>query len=170
MIRLLEETKSTAASCRCTAESFDIIRRLNEQDAAAGTTGPLYHVRAHAALAKEQAIERCIAAVEFTGQDLYRSPFLGKRYPPKVRAARDRGLGYAPKRARSTSPSLRIGTTSRTGTARSTSCPRRCGRRKAPRSCGAVCATGMSRPSGPITARSRVYASFHHTFRVHEQI
>ncbi len=58
MIRLLEETKKHGGLVQVHAESCDIIRRLNEQLAAAGTLAPMYHARAHAMLAEEQAVDR----------------------------------------------------------------------------------------------------------------
>jgi dihydropyrimidinase len=92
MIRLLEETKKHGGLVQVHAESFDMIRRLNEQLAAAGTLTPMDHARAHAVLAEEQAVDRAAKAVEFTGGRIYivhlsSGPGLGK-----VRAARDRGL------------------------------------------------------------------------------
>ncbi|HUJ73812.1 MAG TPA: amidohydrolase family protein, partial [bacterium] len=74
------------------AESFDIIRRLNEQLAAAGTMTPMDHARAHAVLAEEQAIERAVAAVEFTGSRIYVVHLSSAEGLWKVKEARDRGL------------------------------------------------------------------------------
>src|SRR5271157_6238311 len=57
LIRLLEETKKHGGLVQVHAESFDMIRRLNEQLAAEGKLSPIYHARAHAILAEEQAIQ-----------------------------------------------------------------------------------------------------------------
>jgi dihydropyrimidinase len=92
MIRLLEETKTHGGLVQVHAESFDIIRRLNEQLAVAGKLGPMQHARAHAMLAEEQAVERCVAAVEFTGSRIYVVHLSSSRGLAKIRAARDRGL------------------------------------------------------------------------------
>jgi len=92
MIRLLEETKKHGGLVQVHAESWDIIQRLNEQLEAAGTMGPLYHARAHAVLAEEQAIERCITAVEFTGSRLYVVHLSSGPGLWRIKQARDRGL------------------------------------------------------------------------------
>ncbi|HSV92129.1 MAG TPA: dihydropyrimidinase [Desulfobacterales bacterium] len=92
MIRLLEETKKHGGLVQVHAESWDIIQRLNEQLEAAGTLGPLYQARAHAVLAEEQAIERCIAAVEFTGSRLYVVHLSSGPGLWRIKQARDRGL------------------------------------------------------------------------------
>ncbi len=92
MIRLLEETKTHGGLVQVHAESFDMIRRLNEQFAAAGTLGPLQHAKAHAILAEEEAVDRCTKAVEFTGSRIYVVHLSSSRGLWKVRQARDRGL------------------------------------------------------------------------------
>jgi len=92
MIRLLEETKTHGGLVQVHAESFDIIRRLNEQFAATGKLGPMQHARAHAILAEEQAIQRCAAAVELTGSRIYIVHLSSGQGLWKVREARDRGL------------------------------------------------------------------------------
>ncbi len=92
MIRLLEETKTHGGLVQVHAESFDMIRRLNEQFAAAGTLGPLQHAKAHAILAEEEAVDRCTKAVEFTGGRIYIVHLSSSRGLWKVRQARDRGL------------------------------------------------------------------------------
>jgi dihydropyrimidinase len=92
MIRLLEETKTHGGLVQVHAESFDIIRRLNEQFAASGKLGPMQHAKAHAILAEEQAVERCAAAVEFTGSRIYIVHLSSSRGLWKIKQARDRGL------------------------------------------------------------------------------
>ena len=92
MIRLLEETKKHGGLVQVHAESFDIIRRLNEQLAANGQLAPIYHARAHAILAEEQAIERAAMAVEFTGSRIYIVHLSSSRGLLKVKQARDRGI------------------------------------------------------------------------------
>jgi dihydropyrimidinase len=92
MIRLLEETKKHGGLVQVHAESWDIIQRLNEQLEAAGTMGPLYHARAHSVLAEEQAIERGIMAVEFTGSRLYVVHLSSGPGLWRIKQARDRGL------------------------------------------------------------------------------
>ncbi len=93
MIRLLEETKKHGGLVQVHAESFDMIRRLSERFAAAGTLTPIYHAKAHAILAEEQAIERAVKAVEFTGSRIYIVHLSSSQGLWKVRKARDRGLG-----------------------------------------------------------------------------
>jgi dihydropyrimidinase len=92
MIRLLEETKTHGGLVQVHAESFDMIRRLNEQFAAAGTLGPMQHAKAHAILAEEEAVDRCAKAVEFTGSRIYVVHLSSSRGLWKVKQARDRGL------------------------------------------------------------------------------
>jgi dihydropyrimidinase len=92
MIRLLEETKTHGGLVHVHAESFDIIRRMNEQFAASGKMGPMQHAKAHAILAEEQAVERCAMAVEFTGSRIYIVHLSSSRGLWKVKQARDRGL------------------------------------------------------------------------------
>jgi len=92
MIRLLEETKTHGGLVQVHAESFDIIRRLNEQFAATGKLGPMQHARAHCVLAEEQAIQRCAAAVELTGSRIYVVHLSSGQGLWKIRQARDRGL------------------------------------------------------------------------------
>ncbi len=71
MIRLLEETKKHGGLVQVHAESFDMIRRLNEQLAAEGKLTPMDHARAHAILAEEEAVDRAAKAAEFTGSRIY---------------------------------------------------------------------------------------------------
>ncbi len=92
MIRLLEETKKHGGLVQVHAESFDIIKRLNEQLAAAGKLSPIYHARAHAMIAEEQAIERAVRAVELTDSRIYIVHLSSRGGLAKVREARDRGL------------------------------------------------------------------------------
>jgi len=92
MIRLLEETKKHGGLVQVHAESFDMIRRLNEQFAADGTLAPIYHARAHAVLAEEEAVERAAMAVEFTGSRIYVVHLSSGQGLWRVKAARDRGL------------------------------------------------------------------------------
>lgn len=92
MIRLLEETKKHGGLVQVHAESFDMIRRRNEQLAAAGTLAPIYHAKAHAVLAEEQAVDRAAKAVEFTGSRIYIVHLSSGQGLWKVRKARDRGL------------------------------------------------------------------------------
>jgi dihydropyrimidinase len=92
LIRLLEETKTHGGLVQVHAESFDIIRRLNEQFAAIGKLGPMQHARAHSVLAEEHAIQRCVTAVELTGSRIYIVHLSSGRGLWKVREARDRGL------------------------------------------------------------------------------
>jgi dihydropyrimidinase len=92
MIRLLEETKTHGGLVQVHAESFDMIRRLNEQFAAAGKMGPMQHAKAHAILAEEEAVDRCTKAVEFTGSRIYVVHLSSSRGLWKIRQARDRGL------------------------------------------------------------------------------
>jgi dihydropyrimidinase len=92
MIRLLEETKKHGGLVQVHAESFDMIRRLNERFATEGTLAPIYHARAHAVLAEEAAVERAAMAVEFTGSRIYVVHLSSAQGLWKVKAARDRGL------------------------------------------------------------------------------
>jgi dihydropyrimidinase len=92
MIRLLEETQKHGGLVQVHAESFDMIRRLNEQYAAAGTLTPIYHARAHAMLAEEEAVDRAAKAVEFTGSRIYIVHLSSSRGLWKIKQARDRGL------------------------------------------------------------------------------
>ncbi len=92
MIRLLEETKKHGGLVQVHAESFDMIRRLNEQFEAAKTLDPLHHAWAHAVLAEEEAIDRAAKAVEFTGSRIYIVHLSSARGLWKVRQARDRGV------------------------------------------------------------------------------
>ena len=92
MIRLLEETKKHGGLVQVHAESFDMIRRLNEQFAADGQLAPIYHARAHAILAEEEAIDRAAKAVEFTGSRIYIVHLSSSRGLWKVKQARDRGI------------------------------------------------------------------------------
>ena len=92
MIRLLEETKTHGGLVQVHAESFDMIRRLNEQFAATGQMGPMQHAKAHAILAEEEAVDRCTKAVEFTGSRIYVVHLSSSRGLWKIRQARDRGL------------------------------------------------------------------------------
>ncbi|MCX7031295.1 MAG: dihydropyrimidinase [Spirochaetes bacterium] len=93
MIRLLEETKKHGGLVQVHAESFDIIKRLNEQFAAAGTMSPPYHAKAHAVIAEEEAVSRAATAAEFTGSRIYIVHLSSGQGLWKVRKARDRGVG-----------------------------------------------------------------------------
>jgi dihydropyrimidinase len=93
MIRLLEETKKHGGLVQVHAESFDIIKRLNEQFAAAGTLSPLYHAKAHAVIAEEEAVSRAATAAEFTGSRIYIVHLSSGQGLWKIRKARDRGVG-----------------------------------------------------------------------------
>ncbi len=93
MIRLLEETKKHGGLVQVHAESFDIIKRLNEQFAAAGTMDPLHHAKAHAVIAEEAAVARAATAAEFTGSRIYIVHLSSGQGLWKVRKARDRGVG-----------------------------------------------------------------------------
>jgi dihydropyrimidinase len=92
MIRLLEETKRHGGLVQVHAESFDIIRRMNEILAEAGTRTPADHARAHAMIAEEQAVERVVRAVEFTGSRAYVVHLSSSWGLKRIRKARDRGL------------------------------------------------------------------------------
>jgi dihydropyrimidinase len=92
MIRLLEETKKHGGLVQVHAESFDIIKRVNEQLEAAKTLTPFDHARAHAVLAEEQAIDRIVAAVQFTGSRMYVVHLSSAEGLWKIKQARDRGL------------------------------------------------------------------------------
>jgi dihydropyrimidinase len=93
MIRLLEETKKHGGLVQVHAESFDIIKRLNERFAAAGTTGPAYHAKAHAVIAEEEAVSRAATAAELTGSRIYVVHLSSGQGLWKIRKARDRGVG-----------------------------------------------------------------------------
>jgi dihydropyrimidinase len=92
MIRLLEETAKHRGLLQVHAESYDIIRRLNERNAAEGNLAPRFHAVAHAVLAEEAAIERAVSAVELTGSRIYIVHLSSARGLWKVRQARDRGI------------------------------------------------------------------------------
>jgi dihydropyrimidinase len=92
MIRLLEETKKHGGLVQVHAESFDIIERMNQLNEAAGMLSCFDHARAHTVIAEESAIERTIAAVEFTGSRIYIVHLSSGRGLWKIRQARDRGL------------------------------------------------------------------------------
>jgi dihydropyrimidinase len=92
MIRLLEETKKHGGLVQVHAESFDMIRRLNEQFAAEGKLAPIYHAKAHAILAEEEAVDRAAKAVEFTGSRIYIVHLSSGQGLWKIKKARDRGL------------------------------------------------------------------------------
>jgi dihydropyrimidinase len=92
MIRLLEETKKHGGLVQVHAESFDMIRRLNEQFAAEGKLAPIYHAKAHSILAEEEAVDRAAKAVEFTGSRIYIVHLSSGQGLWKVKKARDRGL------------------------------------------------------------------------------
>jgi dihydropyrimidinase len=92
MIRLLEETRKHGGLLQVHAESYDMIRRLNERFAADGTLTPLYHARAHTALAEEDAVDRAARAVQLTGSRIYIVHLSSGQGLQRVRAARDRGL------------------------------------------------------------------------------
>ena len=155
MIRLLEETKKHGGLVQVHAESFDMIRRLNEQFAADGKLAPIHHARAHAVLAEEEAVDRAAKAVEFTGSRIYIVHLSSSRGLWKIKQARDRGLrvlrGDLP-----AVPHADRGALQRAGLERRQvrDVARRCGRRRAWTSCGWGCGTGTCRPSAPTTARS----------------
>jgi dihydropyrimidinase len=92
MIRLLEETKKHGGLVQVHAESFDMIRRLNEQFAADGKLTPIYHAKAHAVIAEEEAVDRAAKAVEFTGSRIYIVHLSSGKGLWKIKQARDRGL------------------------------------------------------------------------------
>jgi dihydropyrimidinase len=92
MIRLLEETKKHGGLVQVHAESFDMIRRLNEQFAAEGKLAPIYHAKAHAILAEEEAVDRAAKAVEFTGSRIYIVHLSTGEALWKIKKARDRGI------------------------------------------------------------------------------
>ena len=93
MIRLLEETKKHGGLVQVHAESWDIIQRLNEQLEAAGTMGPMFHAKAHAAIAEEQAVVRAATAAELTGSRIYIVHLSSSRGLSKIQKARSRGVG-----------------------------------------------------------------------------
>jgi dihydropyrimidinase len=92
MIRLLEETAKHGGLLQVHAESYDIIRRLNERNADDGKLAPRFHAAAHAIIAEEAAIQRAISAVEITGSRIYVVHLSSARGLAKVREARDKGL------------------------------------------------------------------------------
>jgi dihydropyrimidinase len=92
MVRLLEETKKYGGLVQVHAESFDVIKRMDELNEAEKKLTPFDHARAHTVLAEEAAIERTITAVEFTGSRIYIVHLSSDRGLWKVREARDRGL------------------------------------------------------------------------------
>jgi dihydropyrimidinase len=92
MIRLLEETRKHGGLVQVHAESWDIIERLNQHLEAAGTLGPLYHARAHAVIAEEQAVSRAATAAEFTGSRIYIVHLSSGRGLWRIKEARDRGV------------------------------------------------------------------------------
>jgi len=92
MIRLLEETREHGGLVQVHAENFDIIRRLNERFAAAGSLSPLYHAKAHSVLAEEEAVGRAIAMVELTDSRIYVVHLSSARGLQRIREARERGL------------------------------------------------------------------------------
>jgi len=93
MIRLLEETKKHGGLVQVHAESFDMIRRLNEQFAEEGKLAPpMNHARAHCVLAEEEAVERAAKAVEFTGSRIYVVHLSSARGLWKIKRARDKGI------------------------------------------------------------------------------
>jgi dihydropyrimidinase len=91
MIRLLEETRKHGGLVQVHAENFDIIKRLNETLAAEGKLTPLYHARAHADLAEEESVGRCIEAVKLTGSRIYVVHLSSAKGLWKIRQARDLG-------------------------------------------------------------------------------
>jgi dihydropyrimidinase len=92
MVRLLEETKKYGGLVQVHAESFDVIKRMDELNEAEGKLTPFDHARAHTVLAEESAIERTVTAVEFTGSRIYIVHLSSGRGLWKIRQARDRGL------------------------------------------------------------------------------
>ncbi len=92
MIRVLEESCAHGGLVLVHAESFDIIRRSTERLAAAGSMPPACHAKAHPVVAEEQAIDRCVAAVELTGGRIYVVHLSSGRGLERVRQARRRGL------------------------------------------------------------------------------
>lgn len=92
MIRILEQTGRHGGLLLVHAESHEIIQRLNERFAEAGTLEPRYHAKAHPALAEERAVERCIAAVERTGGRLYVVHLSSAAARGRIAGARARGL------------------------------------------------------------------------------
>ena len=94
MIRLLEETKKHGGLVQVHAESFDMIRRLNERfEQERKLTPPISHAWAHAAIAEEQAVDRAVRAVEFTGSRIYIVHLSSSRGLWRIKDARDKGLG-----------------------------------------------------------------------------
>ncbi len=93
MIRLLEETKKHGGLVQVHAESFDMIRRLNEQFAEQGKLATLInHAWAHAVMAEEEAVDRAAKAVEFTGSRIYVVHLSSSRGLWKIKQARDKGV------------------------------------------------------------------------------
>ena len=78
MIRLLEETKTHGGLVQVHAESFDIIRRLNEQFAVSGNAGP-HAARAGARGARGGAGRRALRRGRRVHREphLHRAPLLG---------------------------------------------------------------------------------------------
>ena len=69
-----EKTRRACSGAR--REASTLTRRLNEQLAAVGNLAPIYHARAHAMIAEEEAVDRAARAWEFHRQPhLYRAPF-----------------------------------------------------------------------------------------------
>jgi dihydropyrimidinase len=92
MIRLLEETRRHGGLLQVHAESSDMIRRMNERHAAAGTLTPADHARARSVLAEEAAVDRAARAAEFTGSRIYVVHLSSGGGLRRVREARARGV------------------------------------------------------------------------------
>ncbi len=92
MIRLLEETRKHGGLVQVHAETFDVITRMDELNAAEGRLTPFDHARAHTVLAEEAAIERTISAVEFTGSRIYIVHLSSGQGLARIEKARHRGL------------------------------------------------------------------------------
>ena len=92
MIRLLEETKKYGGLIQVHAENFDIVRRLNERFEKAANLSPMYHAKAHAILAEEEAVDKAVKMVEFTGSRIYIVHLSSKEGLWKIKKARDRGV------------------------------------------------------------------------------
>ncbi|MEI6386066.1 MAG: dihydropyrimidinase [Spirochaetota bacterium] len=92
MIRLLEETRKHGGLVQVHAETFDVITRMDELNAAEGKLTPFDHARAHTVLAEEAAIERTISAVEFTGSRIYIVHLSSGQGLSRIEKARHRGL------------------------------------------------------------------------------
>ena len=91
MIRLLEETRRYGGLLQCHAESYDMIRRLDELQAARAERAPAFHARAHAPIAEEAAVERAVRAVELTGSRIYIVHLSTDRGLRRIRQAREGG-------------------------------------------------------------------------------